>query len=334
MTSTSPPERLAVLFVHGVGIREPDYAESAIRGLRKEFAKATGGQEGDGELVVESVYWAPAVMEREDRLLRAAFPDRAGIWFNGMNWLTHRISNGSNLSLLPLALSGLVRKVPGIPKIHWPTLRWAVSNFVGDIVSYQVTPHTREVYDAVHEHFDEALRRLALRAPDAPLCVIAHSLGSVIASDHFYDLHKGRTVDPAASPLERGETLTFFYTLGSPIALWVERYGDFSRPVTIPGKNSKDPVVAASAEWINFYDPDDVLAFPLKGLSEDYDAAVDEDRAVSVGALLIGMSPVSHVAYWNDAAVIRPIAQSLAWLWNALRNTIPPAVEIKGQQTP
>ena len=143
----------------------------------------------------------------------------------------------------------------------------------------------------------------------------------MIASDHFYDLHKGRTVDPAASPLERGETLTFFYTLGSPIALWVERYGDFSRPVTIPGKNSKDPVVAASAEWINFYDPDDVLAFPLKGLSEDYDAAVDEDRAVSVGALLIGMSPVSHVAYWNDAAVIRPIAQSLAWLWNALRKS-------------
>ena len=29
--------------------------------------------------------------------------------------------------------------------------------------------------------------------------------------------------------------------------------------------------------WINFYDPDDVLAFPLKGLSEEYDVAVDED---------------------------------------------------------
>jgi hypothetical protein len=31
------------------------------------------------------------------------------------------------------------------------------------------------------------------------------------------------------------------------------------------------------------------------------------------------MSPVSHVAYWNDAAVIRPIANSIAWLWNARR---------------
>ncbi len=139
----------------------------------------------------------------------------------------------------------------------------------------------------------------------------------MIASDHFYDLHKGRRVDVGDSPLERGETFTSFYTLGSPIALWMERYGDFSRPVQIPGKVSEDPVIVAAAEWINFYDADDVLAFPLKGLSADYDAAVDEDRSVSVGALILGMSPVSHVAYWNDKSVIRPIANSLAWLWNA-----------------
>ena len=68
----------------------------------------------------------------------------------------------------------------------------------------------------MHARFDEALRRLALRAPDAPLCVIAHSLGSVIASDHFYDLHKGRTLDPEASPLERGETLDVLLHAGQP----------------------------------------------------------------------------------------------------------------------
>ncbi len=317
MSGQTTGGKLAVLFVHGVGIREPDYAGSAIKELRKEFARSTNGAAAVDDLLIESAYWAPAVMDREDRLLKGAFPDRAGGWFSGLNSLTHRISNGSNLSLLPLALSGLVRHVPGIPRIHWPTLRWAVSNFVGDIVAYQVTPNTRVVYDAVHACVDEALRRLAAKAPDAPLIVIAHSLGSVIASDHFYDLHKGRRVDVGDSALERGETFTSFYTLGSPIALWMERYGDFSRPVQIPGKASADPVIAAAAEWINFYDADDVLAFPLKGLSADYDAAVDEDRSVSVGALLLGMSPVSHVAYWNDKAVIRPIANSLAWLWNA-----------------
>jgi hypothetical protein len=312
-------DTIAVLFVHGVGIRQPDYARTAIRALRTEFAKSANDPSADGDLLIEAAYWAPAVMDREDRLLAGAFPDRAGGWFSGLNNLTHRISNGSSLAMVPMALSGIVRHVPGLPRVHWPTLRWAVSNFVGDIVAYQVSPNSRVVYDAVHACVDEALAALAAKAPDAPLVVVAHSLGSVIAADHFYDQYKGRR--RGATPLERGETLTSFYTLGSPIALWSERFGDFSRPLEIPGKSSDDPVIAAAAEWINFYDADDVLAFPLKGLSDDYDKAVDEDRSVSVGAFPLGLSPVSHVAYWNDKAVLRPIANSLAWLWNARRGS-------------
>ncbi len=311
-------DRIAVLFVHGVGIREPDYARTAIAELRKQFRAATNHPNADDDLIIESAYWAPAVIEREDRLSERAVPGFASGWFNAMNKLTQRVATGSTLSLVPLALSGLVRHVPGIPRIHWPTLRWAVTNFVGDVVAYQVSPHSREVYDAVHDRVREALARLAQQAPDAPLFVVAHSLGSVIAADHFYDLGKGRR--RAGTPLESGRTLTGFYTLGSPIALWTQRDGDFARPLQIPARTSPDPVRAAAAEWINFYDADDVLAFPLKGLSPEWDQAVDEDRSVSVGTLLIGMSPVSHVAYWNDAAVIRPIANSLAWLWNAERD--------------
>ena len=156
---------------------------------------------------------------------------------------------------------------------------------------------------------------LAAKAPDAPLIVVGAQPGQRHCRRPF--LRPAQGPADRRTPLERGETFTSFYTLGSPIALWMERFGDFSRPVEIPGKTSADPVIAAAAEWINFYDADDVLAFPLKGLSADYDRAVDEDRSVSVGAFCSGMSPVSHVAYWNDKAVIRPIANSLAWLWNA-----------------
>ena len=308
---------IAVLFVHGVGIREPDYARTAIAQLRKQFRAATGYPDADDDLVIESAYWAPAVVEREDRLGRRAVPGFASGWFSTMNKLTQKVATGSTAALVPLALSGLVRHVPGIPRMHWPTLRWAVTNFIGDVVSYQVSPHSREVYDAVHDRVREALDRLAEQAPDAPLFVVAHSLGSVIAADHFYDLSKGRR--QATTALAGGRTLTGFYTVGSPIALWTQRDGDFAKPLQIPARTGPDPVLAAAAEWINFYDADDVLAFPLKGLSDEWDQAVDEDRSVSVGALIIGMSPVSHVAYWNDAAVIRPIANSIAWLWNARR---------------
>ena len=43
MTERSTGGKLAVLFVHGVGIREPDYAGSAIKELRREFARSTKG---------------------------------------------------------------------------------------------------------------------------------------------------------------------------------------------------------------------------------------------------------------------------------------------------
>ncbi len=53
-------EQLAVLFVHGVGIRRPDYAETAINALRKEFAKSTNDLAANADLMIEAAYWAPA----------------------------------------------------------------------------------------------------------------------------------------------------------------------------------------------------------------------------------------------------------------------------------
>ena len=52
---------------------------------------------------------------------------------------------------------------------------------------------------------DEALRGLAVQGAGRTLVVVARSLGSVMASDHFYDLTRGAN-DAGDSPLERGET--------------------------------------------------------------------------------------------------------------------------------
>ena len=152
-----------MLFVHGVGIREPDYARTAVAQLRAQFRAATNDERADDDLIIESAYWAPAVLARQDRLSERTVPGFASGWFGAMDRLTQKVATGSTLSLLPLALSGLVRPVPGIPKIHWPTLRWAVTSFVGDVVAYQVSPHSREVYDAVHAEVAKALARLAER---------------------------------------------------------------------------------------------------------------------------------------------------------------------------
>ena len=155
--------------------------------------------------------------------------------------------------------------------------------------------------------FQAALGRLAERAGSgAPLCVLAHSLGSVIASDHLWDLQRERHGASAtgrevgATPLERGQTLAGFYTFGSPIALWSLRHRDFGRPIRVP-----------HGEWLNFFDRDDVIASPLKPLNDAYAHAVTEDVEVKVGGALAGWNPLAHTRYWNDRALMRRIATSL-----------------------
>jgi hypothetical protein len=74
------------------------------------------------------------------------------------------------------------------------------------------------------------------------------------------------------------------------------------------------PLHERRAQWVNFHDPDDIVAYPLRTLNAHYAEAVDRDQAVSVGPPILGNTPVSHVAYLNSRKVMRPIAQRLAML--------------------
>jgi hypothetical protein len=317
-TKAAMTSKIAVLFVHGVEIKDPRYADNAIKLLRSEYARACRGAQA-AELEIEAAFWIPVVEPGLDKIVRASFgPGFAG-WTRRLDDLVHRINNNSYLAMLPLVVSGLLGRVPGLPKAHWPTLRWAVTYFLGDVIAYQIAEGSDVNYEAIHARLDEALATLAERAPDAPLCVIAHSLGTVIASDYFYDLQnaarkKSKKSAPASSAaVQRGETLTWFYTLGSPIALWMVRYPKFDAPIKLPGR-TRSAAARKAAQWVNFHDPDDIVAYPLRTLNAHYADAVDSDQAVSVGPLILGNTPVSHVAYLNSRKVMRPIAQRLAML--------------------
>ena len=233
--------KIAVLFIHGVEINDRHYAENAIRLLRTEYERACKGMER-AELEIEAAYWIPVVEPGLNRIVNASFGDGFASWTRRLDALVHRIDNGSFLAMLPLVVSGLLGRVPGLPKAHWPTLRWAVTYFLGDVIAYQIAEGSDTNYDAIHARVDQALATLAERAPDAPLCVIAHSLGTVIASDHFYDLQKKARKRPrtkSATALQSGQTLTWLYTLGSPIALWMVRYPKFDAPVKLPGRTAQ-----------------------------------------------------------------------------------------------
>lgn len=279
-------QKIAVAIIHGIGRTEADFADGMMADLRRKFT-AAGGAASD--LVMAPVFWSPVTQGQEDALSR-------------------RTKQGG-----PLA---------------WNRLREFMVSFAGDAIAYQPAPGNRDVYEQVHQVVARTLRSLSGEAgPAAPLCVVSHSLGTIVASNYFYDVQTQprRKIVPdrvlaemGQSPLEKGETLAFFYTLGSPIALWSLRYADFGAPLRMPAPDLARHWPGLRGEWINFYDKDDVIGYPLKTVNAAYGEAVTEDRAVGVGSFLTGWTPASHVGYWTDGKVTGPIAASLAAAWKKL----------------
>jgi hypothetical protein len=286
-------QNIAVAVIHGVGRQGSDFAEGIIGKVKDRFGEliSGSGQNPDEVLVMEPALWAPVLENEENELWR-------------------RLKRGGDLDFVGL--------------------RQFMVSFAADAIAYQPVPKERAVYDAIHAKVAESLKRLAEKAgPKAPLCIVAHSLGTVIASNYFYDLQNDANRDliaPAVraltgdTPLERGETFASFYTFGSPIALWSLRYTNFGKPIAVPSPKlaMHQPSLPKKCEWINFYDRDDILAYPLRKLNQAYRDVVTEDRAVNVGGWLTSWNPLSHTAYWTDRDVTTPIAEGLAGLWKAV----------------
>ncbi|WP_426756172.1 hypothetical protein [Myxococcus sp. Y35] len=335
--SSSGPgaKKLAVLIIHGIEVDDPGLFETAVRLLRKHFAEH-GGASPDA-LAVETVNWASVLEGAEKDLLARYGPADTDAYWKSLYDNVRTVNQGHESALVPLMLRLMRPSLRGMD-LHYPGLRWMLVHFVGDIIAYQTNPADPDVYTSIHRKVAEALGRLRAQAgDDAPLCVIAHSLGSVIASNYFYDLQVQRfagrdiieeTVRAAqgSSPLERGETLSHFYTLGSPMALWSLRYprAELDQPVCVPAPELTRHHPRLVGRWINFYDDDDVFAWPLQPLSEAYRAAV-EDRAVRVAGPLFSWTPLVHPFYWSDDGVMRDIGASLAGAWKQLSSAPPVA---------
>ena len=67
-------------------------------------------------------------------------------------------------------------------------------------------------------------------------------------------------------------------------------------------------LLKAVARWLNFFDADDVLGYPLKPVSPDYAAKVTQDIEINVGGLFTSWNPVSHVEYWDDDDFLEPVS--------------------------
>ena len=283
-------QKIAIAVIHGIGLPDPRFADGLIAELRARFAAAIGGKSADpeAELVFQPVFWAPVLQGREDVL-----------------WSRLK-ANGS---------------------VDFVKLRRFMIDFAADALAYQPTPHDVGIYIGIHRIVAQALKTLGQQAgPRAPLVIIAHSLGTVIASNYIYDLQaypKKRLIRAPVrramgrTPLDKGETLASLYLMGSPLALWSLRYDDFGVPITVPSPRLKTHHPRLKGEWVHFYDPSDIIGYPLKPVNAAYNAQVTQDRAVNAGSIFTSWNPASHIGYWTDNDVTKPLAEGLANLWLA-----------------
>lgn len=274
--------KIGIVILHGLGRQKKDYAASFVDLLQEKYRKASGRKSSD--LVIEPVYWADIFEAREQRLYE-------------------RLVVGNRL--------------------RYRDLRRFVIHYLADAVAYQPVDSKEQNYEAVHRTISEALNRLSHRAgATAPLYVIAHSLGAVIASNYFYDLQRTARRDAVMidreSPLERGETLTRFLSLGTTLPLWSLRYRDFNQPIVVPSPLLHRHHPGIQGGWINYYDKDDILAYPLRDIDPMYARAVKKDVQISVGNWLTSWNPFCHSGYFKSKTIAEAIAKMMVDTWKSM----------------
>lgn len=280
--------KLGVLLIHGMGDQSADFADGMIGELTKRVRRAGGD---DRHICFQKIWWAPILAQKEADLIR-------------------RMSDS----------------------LDWMSLRRFVIRSLADAIAYQasyrrISAHQISVYKQVHQEIGRSVRSLRKRlrsgkpkeAPEAPLVIIGHSLGCHMISNYIWDVrHKSASSKPK-NAFDRMETISAVITMGCNIPLFALAF-ERLEPIEFPTPGIRNVFPAETdpeelrqvTQWWNFYDPDDVLGYPLRSLDPLYAQAVDRDIAVNVGGLFTSWNPASHMAYWTDNDVTVPVAELLS----------------------
>jgi len=192
-----------------------------------------------------------------------------------------------------------------------------------DMFYYLSADGERAVRENVFRHLSREIagvrRRSARGRRRLSLTFIAHSAGAVIAHDFLYRLFGwgarpflGLTLNKVRRLSRRGRLrIRRFYTMGAPITPFIFRSqaliekilkGEKLRPEVI-GLGPRDGL--APPRWLNFWDPSDVVSYPLAFLYDKVGgAAVVEDRRVDLG----GGFPAVHARYWQSERIAEEVA--------------------------
>ncbi len=192
------------MIVHGIGEEHAGYSAALRAGIERAMRTVLNRclphplSLDETLFLAEEAQWDRYVNPQQEALRKTLQQQIPRVVFTGLSW---RLWWGAVLSRW--ILRARARAVP----------------FISDILAYQRADAQR----LIHGELDAALMRLA-PPPGAsvtalPLTVIAHSLGTVIASDFLWDRWM------RAPQRLGGLTLRNFFTMGSPMAFYALKSG-------------------------------------------------------------------------------------------------------------
>lgn len=196
--------------------------------------------------------------------------------------------------------------------LKWDFLRKFMLFSFSDAASIEHSLRSKnpKLYIAVHKKIATAFDRVLAKLgdPNKPVIIVAHSLGCEQVSNYIWDAMKNKrffsSTEKGTSEqkkFRRLSTCKKLITTGCNIPIFragLEKRELFKKPNN-------------SFEWDNYFDDHDVLAYPMKNLSNSFNVKWINDENVSVGGLLSGWNPTSHGEYWTDKDVIKPIAKQI-----------------------
>ncbi len=278
---------VAFITIHGMGDTPPHYAAELVRRLRQRLGPALQERVHMG-----SVYYQE-ILQRNQMV----------VW----------------------------ERMRGHSNVHYDKLRKFVLFGLGDAAGLE---NRKEDPGSVYGRAQTEIARTLLAAhalnPDMPVVFLAQSLGCQVLSCYFYDAQKALAGGRATAGIwqdigawareelrrdltasERrflaGGTCVGWITTGCNIPVFVASHLEMQIiPIARPTPGFR---------WLNIYDPDDVLGWPMRPLSRAYGELV-EDRAINAGKgvfnlLFRSWNPLSHDIYWSDEQVLDPLVAML-----------------------
>ena len=249
---------VGIIYIHGIHVRKPGYSTRLHqRVLDYLEKKQLKGFHPFSDVVFREVYWADVFEGLSDKL--RDFERPAGL--------------------------------------TWPIVRNEALMIIAQTLGYE-DDRGIGAHEKIHDRIQAKLRELQFEGgADSPVIFVAHSLGSIIASDFIWN-HQHRKYG--------FHRLKGLVTMGSPLAMWGMRWEDFGVPIVMQ---------SMGRPWINFVANSDVIGWPLKNLNERYSQEVTKDVILPVTWNWKTWSPTSHVSYWTSQPVAETIGDMAFSVW-------------------